>query len=168
MGCFEVRNCRFDVFNWRSYIANDDSLRHCHDGTWIFLASSNFTCRKNVRCSTCIFITQEIGRLGSKFPSLKIAWRRQSVTSWWYAKWRKVYRITSSDFHEQLWAIKLRHLAHLPWTFNCTALEIAYVSSISLWWLEINVMHSLNDLFDGTLKLLIYPSPLRLCWWCQL
>ena len=54
------------------------------------LTLSNFTCTKSVRCSrTRIYITQETGGLSSKFPSFKIAWRRQSVISWWYAKWSK-------------------------------------------------------------------------------
>ena len=44
------------------------------------LTLSDFTC-KYVRSSTRIFIAQEAGGLSSKFPSLKIAWRRQSVIS---------------------------------------------------------------------------------------
>ena len=43
------------------------------------LTWSDFTCTKNVRCSTRVFITQEAGGLSSKFSSLKIAWRRPSV-----------------------------------------------------------------------------------------
>ena len=41
----------------------------------------NFTCTKNVRCSACVFITQETGGLSSEFSSFKIAWRRQSVVN---------------------------------------------------------------------------------------
>ena len=38
--------------------------------------------------------------LHSKSPSLKIAWSRQSVISWWYAKWKRLTVIGSNDFHE--------------------------------------------------------------------
>ena len=46
------------------------------------LTWSDFICTKNVRSTTRIFIAQEAGGLSSKFPSLKIACRRQSVISW--------------------------------------------------------------------------------------